>query len=694
MEKKLKGLVWFGLFIAMMATLSVSADAAEKIFSIKTGNTRVYSNTGLTSGYGWIYDSDEVTINQITATYLKVTYPISRGTKTGYVYPSAFLTKTSGWLTYTSRAKITTYKRPGGATYGYISKNDKVYILGTSGSYTQVKYPVSGGYKYAFIKTSDYNSYIKPAANNNISGGGCHDLSDGWYMIISGNSDDRVLDINNWNRNNGGNLETYAKNNTTNQRFYLHYLNNGYYSIRVLHSGKYIHIQDENNKTSNVHQWEGYNHNNAQWALKPAGNGYYYLQCRGNGSYLDNKSGSTSLGNNVITYPGNGSNAQKWKFVSTSDGSDEKRSLQDGWYEIQCGNNTSYVWDINSASRNNGANLEIYPRHGGDNQRFYLKYLNNGYYAIMAASSYKYMHKQNAGHTDNIVQWEGCSTSAIQTQWAISSAGNGYYYIRAKAGNYADNSGGTVKNGNNIITYYKNGTNAQKWRIVSANANASRQVNSTKRDEVVGYMRNMATITWTPGTSFTHWSGGRTWMAGVYYKGIPYSQSSRNTTLEAFRAKLSGTKYVGPAKKSTYMGSDCSSAVSMAWRKADTSFAITNTSGLLPGNTKISKVGSYTYSSSYGNNTKAACVSNGISKMKNAYKQLKPGDAVVERHKSGSGAAGHVMMVVSVSSTGITVIEQTTYDNTLKSTWRVDKYYSFDALYEKGYLPVKLSTLQ
>ena len=40
--------------------------------------------------------------------------------------------------------------------------NDVVKVLGTYGNYTQVKYPVSGGYKYAFITTANANAYIYP----------------------------------------------------------------------------------------------------------------------------------------------------------------------------------------------------------------------------------------------------------------------------------------------------------------------------------------------------------------------------------------------------------------------------------------------------------------------------------------------------------------------------------------------------
>ena len=478
MRKQSKFFLVLFVLLALFA-LPVQAKAAQKTYTIATGNTRVYSTSALNSGSGWIYDTDEVTLLEIAERYCKVSYPTSKGAKTGYIYTNAVITQTSGKV-YTSRANITAYRRPGGKSYGSVYKGDQVVVLGTLGSYIQVRYPVSGGYKFAFITLSAYNSYVKPqsytptpAPTSDKGTPGCHDLPDGWYMIVSGNSTNLVLDINNWNMSNGGNLEVYTKNNTTNQRFYLKYLGNGYYSIQVLHSKKYLHVASEMDSGANVHQWDGYDHPNAQWALKPAGNGYYYLQCRSNGSYLDNANASTVPGNNVKSHPFNQSYAQRWAFLSTSDGSDEMRTLSDGWYTVQSGNDNAYVWDVHGGGNNDGANLEVHKSHGGDNQTFFLRYLNNGYYAIMVKSSSKYLHKENAGYKDNVVQWGGYSTGAIQTQWAISSAGNGYYYVRAKAGNYVDNSSGLAKDGNSVITYNWNKTAAQKWKFVSKSDVAS-----------------------------------------------------------------------------------------------------------------------------------------------------------------------------------------------------------------------------
>ena len=134
-----RNLLMMAALLLLMA-IPVSAQAAtQKTYTISSSNTRVYSNTGLTVGYGWIYGTDEVTINNIYTNYCKVTYPAGLWrTKTGYVPTKALFTTTSG-TTYTARASVTTYKRPGGAKYGTIYKNDKVLVLGTSGSYTQVR---------------------------------------------------------------------------------------------------------------------------------------------------------------------------------------------------------------------------------------------------------------------------------------------------------------------------------------------------------------------------------------------------------------------------------------------------------------------------------------------------------------------------------------------------------------------------
>lgn len=151
--------------ILMVGNLVKANAATRKGYIIGTSNVRVYSNTALTRGYGWIYPTDEVRILTVTSRYSKVTYPVSRGYKTGYIATGNILTATGG-TTYTSKGKFTTYRRDNTAnTYGYVETNDRVLVLGARGSFTQIKYPVSGGYKYAFARTSDVDMYVRGNGN-------------------------------------------------------------------------------------------------------------------------------------------------------------------------------------------------------------------------------------------------------------------------------------------------------------------------------------------------------------------------------------------------------------------------------------------------------------------------------------------------------------------------------------------------
>lgn len=178
MKKSIAACLLTILTITCFCATSVFAASTRKCYTISAGNTTVYSDTGLSQKYGTIFGSDEIIVLDVTGNYCKVNYPISGGrTKTGYIPTGAILCGTTG-DSYTSNAKITTYRRPDGSSYGYIDKGDKVTVLGTYGNYTQVKYPVSGGYKYAFITTEDCNSYIKSGNN----GGGSTDLSYALYQ--------------------------------------------------------------------------------------------------------------------------------------------------------------------------------------------------------------------------------------------------------------------------------------------------------------------------------------------------------------------------------------------------------------------------------------------------------------------------------------------------------------------------------
>jgi murein DD-endopeptidase MepM/ murein hydrolase activator NlpD len=141
---------------AKAETYKWPATSNIKTYVKSTGNdTTVYKTALSTQKYGTIYASDLITINGYSLSRLKVTYPISGGTKTGYIPVSAV---TSGKINkasekWTATSQITTYRRSGGgSTMGYIAKGDVCYTIATLENWKQVIYPISGGYKIGWLE--------------------------------------------------------------------------------------------------------------------------------------------------------------------------------------------------------------------------------------------------------------------------------------------------------------------------------------------------------------------------------------------------------------------------------------------------------------------------------------------------------------------------------------------------------------
>jgi hypothetical protein len=165
----------------IMALASVSVQAASwpatngiQTYVLSTKNdTVVYETASSKSKYGTIYATDLITIKGYSGSRLKVTYPTSNGSKTGYIESSKVTSAkiNSAISTYTATSKTTTYRRAStSATLGSISKGDKVYIIvDNSNGWQQVIYPISGGYKMGWINTGntggtssgDYDSKVK-----------------------------------------------------------------------------------------------------------------------------------------------------------------------------------------------------------------------------------------------------------------------------------------------------------------------------------------------------------------------------------------------------------------------------------------------------------------------------------------------------------------------------------------------------
>ena len=233
---------------------------------------------------------------------------MSRGTRTGYIETNKILLATSG-NSYTAKAKIITYRRPNGNTYGYISANDSVIVLGKYGNYTQIKYPVNNSYKYAFITTSDADRFIMGSSTSTI---------EGTYVIRSALNTNKVMDAyGNGPIQNGTNLQLIGYHGGDNQIYTLYPVGDGYYKIICKWGGKCVAILNASRENgANVILCDYNGTDNEKWRVVPAGDGSYFLQSKLNGNCLDVWGGRTEDETNIQSYQSHGGTNQRWRLTA------------------------------------------------------------------------------------------------------------------------------------------------------------------------------------------------------------------------------------------------------------------------------------------------------------------------------------------------------------------------------------------
>ena len=176
MKRKISGILAL-LLVAILMSANTAASASSKpsastskyisAYALTTsGKIYGYTDEALTKkATNWIDASaDECRIVQISnnGKAVKVSYPLdSGGRSTAWFERSAFTTfdLTKDYDCYAIE-RVNVYRRSDGKSgYGYAessSTSDKVYILGKSGSYTQIIYQLSSGvFKMAWAKTSE-----------------------------------------------------------------------------------------------------------------------------------------------------------------------------------------------------------------------------------------------------------------------------------------------------------------------------------------------------------------------------------------------------------------------------------------------------------------------------------------------------------------------------------------------------------
>lgn len=312
------------------------------------------------------------------------------------------------------------------------------------------------------------NAYLDQIASENKNL-----IPDGKYVISSMLNSKYVLDIEGGSTSNYGNVQLYLNNESTAQAFKVSHDAQGYVTFTNVNSGKVLDVSGGiASNGRNVQQYTSNGTRSQKWVIKKSGNGYTIVSALDSNFVLDLSSGKVNNGQNIQIYSSNGSNAQKWnltKYLSKQEKLDQlaaenKNTLADGVYKIGNAQNSNYVLDIASGSKNNGANVQLYLSNGTTAQSFKVTHDTNGYVTFTNVNSGRALDVSGGkvANYSNIQQYNSNGTKS--QKWIVKKSNSGYTIISALDSNYVlDLSGGKVVNSRNIQIYQGNGSTAQQW---------------------------------------------------------------------------------------------------------------------------------------------------------------------------------------------------------------------------------------
>ena len=302
---------------------------------------------------------------------------------------------------------------------------------------------------------------------------GTQTIKDGIYKISTNLNNNQVMDV---FTSNGLEVQLWNNWEAAQQNFEIKYNNDGYYTIKSKINGKVLAVNslDVRNGTSIVQQDEQ-GTDQEKWIIKDEGNNNYSIISKSNNYYIDVPLEDSSNGVKLQMYENNGTNAQRFKFIKIG----TERTIEDGTYRIAIYNNEKLGIDIDSFSRNNGANVLIWEWAENNIQKeFDIKYIEeDGCYIITNINSGKVIDAENGGTTNYTNVWQYEYNGSAAQKWYIEKEENGSYSIYSKAsGLCLDVENGNLVNGSNVRLYESNHSAAQQFKFIKQNTKSIRYV--------------------------------------------------------------------------------------------------------------------------------------------------------------------------------------------------------------------------
>lgn len=144
--------------------------------------------------------------------------------------------------------------------------------------------------------------------------------------------------------------------------------------------------------------------------------------------------------------------------------------IQSGHVYELVNRNSGKALDVNGGSTADGGDVIQWTWSNGNNQKWRIDNLGNGYYTLTNVNSGKLLDVIGGSTADggNVIQWS--STGGTNQQWQIIDNGGGYYrLINRNSGKALDVNGGSTADGGDVIQWTWSSGNNQQWTLVPLN---------------------------------------------------------------------------------------------------------------------------------------------------------------------------------------------------------------------------------
>ncbi len=132
-------------------------------------------------------------------------------------------------------------------------------------------------------------------------------------------------------------------------------------------------------------------------------------------------------------------------------------------YEFESSVDKNYVLDIQGGSKKDGAQMIVYKRNGGANQKYQFALQSDGTYAIRSVNSKKWLTVDSKSNK-YVQQWSWKGTDAQKWRITVDSS-NRVTFVNVATNKCFDVQGGKTKNSAKMIVWQYNGGKNQKWKL-------------------------------------------------------------------------------------------------------------------------------------------------------------------------------------------------------------------------------------